>query len=114
MCTVITTVGYGDYTGSTTLEYQFTFTIEFLGFVVFSALQIAVLGIVKVDGSFRGQILQKDFMALQWFKTLEKSKLGSLPSDIYNDMSEILYRSCRRDFDLILTHGFYNQITPKM
>ncbi len=43
VCTVITTVGYGDYTGSTSLEYSFTFMIEFLGFVIFSVLQIAVL-----------------------------------------------------------------------
>ncbi len=40
---MITTVGYGDYTGSTSIEYCFTMGIEFLGFVIFSVLQIAVL-----------------------------------------------------------------------
>lgn len=43
VCTVITTVGYGDYTGSTTLEYYFTICVAFFGFVIFSVLQIAVL-----------------------------------------------------------------------
>lgn len=38
VCTVITTVGYGDYTGNTTLEYEFTFAIEFLGFIIFAIL----------------------------------------------------------------------------
>ena len=39
--TVVTTVGYGDYTGSTSLEYIFSFMIEFFGFVIFAAIQIA-------------------------------------------------------------------------
>ncbi len=38
VCTVITTVGYGDYTGSTSIEYCYTMAIEFLGFVIFSVL----------------------------------------------------------------------------
>ena len=40
--TVITTVGYGDYTGSTSIEYGFTFFIEFFGFIIFAALNIAL------------------------------------------------------------------------
>ena len=46
VCTVITTVGYGDYYGSTTLEYSVSLMIEFLGFVIFAVLQIAVFKIV--------------------------------------------------------------------
>ena len=38
VCTVITTVGYGDYAGGTTLELLFTIVLEFLGLVVFSVL----------------------------------------------------------------------------
>ena len=43
VCTVITTVGYGDYAGGTTLELSVTIFLEFLGLVVFSVLQVAVL-----------------------------------------------------------------------
>ena len=43
VCTVITTVGYGDYSGGTTLELIITICLEFLGLVVFSLLQVAVL-----------------------------------------------------------------------
>ena len=43
VATVITTVGYGDYTGGTSIEYAFTFGIEFFGFVIFASLQIAIL-----------------------------------------------------------------------
>ena len=38
VCTVVTTVGYGDYTGGTTIEYVFSFAIEFFGFVIFSLI----------------------------------------------------------------------------
>ena len=38
VCTVITTVGYGDYSGGTTLEYQVTLFLELFGLVVFTAL----------------------------------------------------------------------------
>lgn len=38
VCTVVTTVGYGDYSGGTSIEYVFTFAIEFFGFVIFAAL----------------------------------------------------------------------------
>ena len=42
VCTVVTTVGYGDYTGGTTLEYEVTIFFEFFGFVIFTVLQLAV------------------------------------------------------------------------
>lgn len=38
VCTIITTVGYGQYTGSTSIEYIFTFATEFFGFVVFAVI----------------------------------------------------------------------------
>lgn len=42
VCTVVTTVGYGDYAGGTTLEYTYTLLLMFFGMVVFSTLQVAV------------------------------------------------------------------------
>ena len=38
VCTVVTTVGYGDYAGGTTLELIYTICLEFFGLVVFSVL----------------------------------------------------------------------------
>ena len=38
VCTVVTTVGYGDYAGGTTVEYMYTIGLEFFGLVVFSVL----------------------------------------------------------------------------
>lgn len=42
VCTVITTVGYGDYHGGTTLEYEATLFLMIFGVVVFSLLQLTV------------------------------------------------------------------------
>lgn len=36
--TIITTVGYGDFTGGTTIEYLITIAIEFIGIIVFAGL----------------------------------------------------------------------------
>ncbi len=36
--TIITTVGYGDFTGGTTVEYLVTIVIEFVGIIVFAVL----------------------------------------------------------------------------
>lgn len=38
VCTVVTTVGYGDYSGGTTLELLFTIGLEFFGFFIFAVL----------------------------------------------------------------------------
>ena len=43
VCTVITTVGYGDYSGGTTLEYEYTMCLEFFGLIVFATMQTAVM-----------------------------------------------------------------------
>ena len=73
MCTVITTVGYGDYFGTTTLELEFTILLEFLGFVIFSVLQIGVLQIVNAEKQFDSEISEIDFRVLNWLMTLENS-----------------------------------------
>ena len=38
VCEVVTTVGYGDYSGGTTLELIFSVMLEFMGIVIFAAL----------------------------------------------------------------------------
>jgi len=40
--TIITTVGYGDFVGGTTVEYLVTIVIEFTGLVVFTVLTLLV------------------------------------------------------------------------
>ena len=42
VCTVISTVGYGDYSSSTYTEYWAMMFLEFFGMVVFAVLQVTV------------------------------------------------------------------------
>ena len=72
VCTIVTTVGYGDYTGSTTLEYLVSFGIEFFGFIIFSMIQLAILEIVSLNQSYEAYIQEMDLTALIWFKKLER------------------------------------------
>ena len=46
VCTVVTTVGYGDYAGGTTLEFLYTICIEFFGIILVSSVQIVVQQVV--------------------------------------------------------------------
>ena len=57
VCTVVTTVGYGDYYGQTTIELQYTIFLEFFGLVVFTVLQVAVLQVVNHDTTFDSFIM---------------------------------------------------------
>lgn len=67
VCEVITTVGYGDYAGGTTIEYLFTLFLEFLGFVIFAGFYVAVLQIVQVETSWKAYVNMLDLKALYWF-----------------------------------------------
>lgn len=60
VCTVITTVGYGDYAGGTTIEYIASFGLEFFGLVVFSMLQVAVDTVIQYDISYDSFKMEKD------------------------------------------------------
>ena len=40
--TIITTVGYGDFSGGTTTEYLVTIVVEFIGIIVFAVLALLV------------------------------------------------------------------------
>ena len=116
VCEVITTVGYGDYAGGTTIEYIFTFGIELFGFIIFAVLEISVLGIVSVDNDVQGFISEADFQALNWIALLEKScgYKEKIPSDIYVHIKDRLETSTRNDYALIKEFDFYDSLSSKM
>ena len=57
--TVITTVGYGDYTPGTTTEYLVVLFMELGGIAVFSMLQMTVTRVVQSDYSYNSYITYK-------------------------------------------------------
>ena len=116
VCTVVTTVGYGDYTGGTTVEYLSTLGFEFFGLVVFSLLQVAVSTVVEYDISYDTYQSEKDQSILWWLSELERSKYPeSIPTDMYGAIRHNLMFSIKHDPKVIFEeYDFYSKLSPKM
>jgi len=70
---VITTVGYGDYYGSTPEEYIFSIGLEFIGLTFFSFLMGSINGIFNTKDNFDDLIEEKLDSLDMWIKKIEKS-----------------------------------------
>ena len=119
ICTVITTVGYGDYSGGTSLEYLFTLGVELFGFIIFAALEIAVLKLVGITGSAKQHILQMemeaDVQALLWLRKLELANYGqSIPPKLLREVKHSLSDAQHNDINLIQEGGFYDLLKPQL
>jgi len=84
---VITTVGYGDYTGATSQEYIFSIILEFLGLTFFSFLMGSINGIFNTSDNFDDLIEDKLDSLDMWIKKIEKSnKPFHIQPTLYNDI----------------------------
>jgi len=112
----LTTVGYGDFTGSTSLEYCITMVFEFVGFCSNAVL----IGIMT--NFFSNQVTYDDLLHEKlsemdlWMRRLELSykpyyippRLGKLIQDTVADAFHF-------DFNLIVEeYTLYQQLAPKM
>jgi hypothetical protein len=70
---VITTVGYGDYSGGTNQEYLFSIALEFIGLTFFSFLMGSINSIFNTTDSFEALIEEKLDSLDMWIKKIEKS-----------------------------------------
>jgi hypothetical protein len=70
---VITTVGYGDYTGATQGEYIFSILAEFIGLTFFSFFMGTITTIFSISDSFEDLIEHKLDSLDMWIKKIEKS-----------------------------------------
>ena len=75
----MTTVGYGDYSGSTSAEYIFSVFLEFVGLTTFAT----IMGLVqnwasRFDVSFYHQLSDKMFSMNIWVQKINKSIDGNL------------------------------------
>ena len=50
--TVVTTVGYGDYSGGTMIEYMVSVFLEFTGLIVFSVLMFLIRKVAESEYDF--------------------------------------------------------------
>jgi hypothetical protein len=69
----VTTVGYGDYSGSTNTEMIFSMAMEFIGLIFFSSLMGSINSILNKKDTFEDLIDEKLGNLNVWIKKLERS-----------------------------------------
>jgi hypothetical protein len=106
---VITTVGYGDYSGKTSEEYIFSIILEFLGLTFFSFLMGSINGIFNTSDSFDDLIEEKLDSLDMWIKKIEKSnKPFHIQPTLYNDIRKYVEQAFKYDFNLVIEEfSFY-------
>lgn len=70
--TVITTVGYGDFTGGTTGEYLVTIFIEFVGMICFTVLALLVNQLIESGLTYEKFIGNKFTVLEEWIVKVER------------------------------------------
>jgi hypothetical protein len=100
---VITTVGYGDYSGKTSYEYIFSIALEFLGLTFFSFLMGSINGIFNTSDNFDDLIEEKLDSLDMWIKKIEKSnKPFHIQPTLYNDIRKYVEQAFLYDFNLVI------------
>jgi len=87
--TTITTVGYGDISGSTTNEYLFSMCVEFIGLTFFSFLTGTISVMFSGDQSFESLINARMEELDLWLLRLENcNKVEKIPNKLYHSIKE--------------------------
>lgn len=107
---VISTVGYGDFSYSSNLEYSFAILLEFFG-LMFNAILIGtVAGVTSGDLSFEMLMTEKMDALLVWVKKIEmcnkfiedKETPKSLDPLLYSEINRFVQDAFLYDFNLIV------------
>ena len=89
--TTITTVGYGDISGSTTNEYLFSMCVEFIGLTFFSFLTGTISVMFSGDQSFESLINARMEELDLWLLRLENcNSEGKIPNKLYHSIKEFI------------------------
>ena len=105
----LTTVGYGEFTGSTTYEYIFCMILEFIGLSFFSFLMGSINNMLRKSDNFESLIDEKLSLLDIWIKKIERSnKPYYIPPDLYTNIKQYVHDAFMYDFNLIIEEfNFY-------
>ena len=114
---VLTTVGYGDYTGSSEVEMLFSILLEFGGLVLFAFLTGLLVELVSIGGDFNDMLSEYIEKVNIWVMKLEKANDNKrnvfMPSTMYRNISVYTEEAFKHDFNLIIEQAeFYQQLKP--
>jgi hypothetical protein len=110
--TTITTVGYGDISGNTTVEYLFSMGVEFIGLTFFSFLTGTISVMFSGDQSFESLINARMEQLDLWLLRLENcNKEEKIPNRLYHSIKEFIQDAFVYDYNLIIEEfNFYNEL----
>ena len=112
----VTTVGYGDYSGSSTNELIFTMFLQVIGLTFFSLLMTSVNNMVFRKTRFDNMIEEKTEALELWMSKLEDAnKKKILQNSMYEDIKKFVIDAMKNDHNMIIEeYEFYDQLPPKM
>ena len=91
MLQTITTVGYGDVNGGTTIELLYSMFVEFVGLTFFSFLTGTISVMFSGDQSFESLINGRMKELDLWLLKLESVDMKSkIPNKLYYDIKEFI------------------------
>lgn len=116
---MLTTVGYGDYSGFTSDEYLFTIALEFCGLNLFALLTVQIEPLVTPEIDFSAMLMIKIDKLDVWIKKMQQanSTIRSyyLPANLYMSISENVEEAFKNDHNLIIEEfDFYQQLAPRV
>lgn len=98
--TTITTVGYGDISGSTTKEYLYCMFVEFVGLTFFSFLTGTISVMFSGDQSFESLMNARMEELDLWLLRLESCNMDEqIPSTLFQQIKEFMQDSFVYDFN---------------
>ena len=114
--TTITTVGYGDIGGTTTVELLFSMGVEFVGLTFFSFLTGTISVMFSGDQSFESLINARLEQLDLWLLRLEScNKEEKIPNRMYHQIKEFIQDAFVHDYNLIIEEfNFYNELPAQI
>ena len=101
--TTMTTVGYGDISGSTTKEYLFSMCVEFLGLTFFSFLTGTISVMFSGDPSFESLMNARLEELDLWLLRLENcNSEEKISNTLFQSIKEFMKDSFVYDFNQII------------
>ena len=114
--TTITTVGYGEGTGSTWCEYIYCMLVQLLGLTGISLMMVTIRSMFANDSDFNTLINRRMNTVDHWMNKLEKSnKQGRFPMVLWRDIKRNVQDAVVHDFKLIRDEfQFYDCLPPHL
>jgi len=112
----LTTVGYGDYTGTTREELLFTMMLEFVGLTFFSFLMGSISSMLNKKSRFEELVDERLQKLDAWIKKVERANNPKfLPTWLYKSIRQFVHDAFLYDYNMIIEEfHLYQNVPPKM